>query len=92
EDVALKRRQGVASPGAIDPDRVVFLDVTWAKTNPTRTRGRSEKRSRPIEKTPRGRRGGGGDLSAARKGRTSEPKRGGVDDQCQLSVDSIQRP
>lgn len=51
----MKRRQWIASQGDIDPDCVVFLDETWAKTNMTRTRGRSEKGSRLIEKTPCGR-------------------------------------
>ena len=34
---------------------MVFLDETWAKTNMTRTRGRSAKGSRLVEKTPCGR-------------------------------------
>jgi len=34
---------------------VVFLDETWAKTNMTRSRGRSEKGSRLVEKAPCGR-------------------------------------
>lgn len=53
EDVASKRQEWIASQG--DLDRVVFLDETWAKTNLTRTRDRSEKDSRLIEKTPCGR-------------------------------------
>jgi transposase len=53
--VALKRRQWLASQPDLDPDRVVFLDETWAKTNMTRTYGRSEKGSRVVEKTPCGR-------------------------------------
>jgi transposase len=32
----------------------VFLDETWAKTNMTRTRGRSDKGTRLVEKTPYG--------------------------------------
>jgi transposase len=55
EDVALKRKAWIASQPGLDPDRVVFLDETWAKTNMTRTRGRSEKGSRLVEKTPCGR-------------------------------------
>lgn len=51
----MKRRQWIASQEDLDPDRVVFLDETWAKTNMTRTYGRSEKGSRLIEKTPCGR-------------------------------------
>lgn len=34
---------------------MIFLDETWAKTNMTRTHGRSEKGSRLVEKTPCGR-------------------------------------
>jgi transposase len=38
----------------IDPDRLVFLDETWAKTNMTRPRGRSRKGTRLIAKVPHG--------------------------------------
>lgn len=40
---------------SIDPDQVVFLDETWAKTNMTRSYGRSEKGLRLIEKVPNSR-------------------------------------
>lgn len=40
-DVAEARRQWIASQADLDPDRVVFVDETWAKTNMTRTYGRS---------------------------------------------------
>jgi transposase len=39
----------------IDPDRVVFIDETWAKTNMTRTYGRSERGERLVEPVPYGR-------------------------------------
>lgn len=39
----------------LTPDRVVFLDETWAKTNMTRRYGRSERGTRLVEKTPCGR-------------------------------------
>ena len=39
----------------IDPDRWVFLDETWAKTNMTRTYGRSPIGTRLIQKVPCGR-------------------------------------
>jgi transposase len=39
----------------IDPDRLVFLDETWAKTNMTRTYGRSQIGTRLIQKVPCGR-------------------------------------
>jgi transposase len=44
----------MASQEDLDPDRVVFLDETWAKTNMTRTHGRSDKGARLVEKTPYG--------------------------------------
>ena len=40
---------------SIDPDRVVFLDETWAKTNMTRTFGRSLQGTRLVERIPNGR-------------------------------------
>lgn len=39
----------------IDPARFVFIDETWAKTNMTRTYGRSARGTRLVEKTPCGR-------------------------------------
>ena len=41
DDVVEARRQWAADQFSIDPDRVVFIDETWAKTNMTRTYGRS---------------------------------------------------
>ena len=38
----------------LDPDRLVFIDETWAKTNMTRPRGRSYQGHRLIAKTPLG--------------------------------------
>lgn len=40
---------------AIDPNRYVFIDETWAKTNMTRRYGRSQRGRRLLEKTPCGR-------------------------------------
>ena len=40
---------------SIDPDQVVFIDETWAKTNMTRTFGRSLLGTRLIERVPNGR-------------------------------------
>jgi hypothetical protein len=37
EDVAQKRSQWKCDQVQIDPDRVVFIDETWAKTNMTQT-------------------------------------------------------
>jgi transposase len=55
DDVAQKRSQWKRDQGAIDPDRVVFIDETWAKTNMTRTYGRSVQGTRVIERVPAGR-------------------------------------
>jgi len=38
----------------LDPERLVFLDETWAKTNMTRPRGRSLEGTRLIAKVPHG--------------------------------------
>ena len=54
-DVVQQRVQWHASQPAIDPNRVVFIDETWAKTNMTRRHGRSLRGTRLLEKTPCGR-------------------------------------
>jgi transposase len=54
-DVAQKRTQWRASQEQIDPAKIVFIDETWAKTNMTRTYGRSPLGTRLVEKTPCGR-------------------------------------
>jgi len=51
-DVAEARRQWTAAQLSIDPDQVVFIDETWAKTNMTRRWGRSERGVRLRAKTP----------------------------------------
>lgn len=51
-DVAEARRQWAAAQLAIDPDRVVFIDETWAKTNMTRTYGRSPRGGRLRAQVP----------------------------------------
>lgn len=55
EDVVEARRQWAAEQLKFDPDRVVFLDETWAKTNMTRTCGRSERGTRLVQSVPYGR-------------------------------------
>lgn len=55
EDVAEARRQWSSEQLNIDPDRVVFLDETWAKTNMTRTYGRSLRGTRLIQRVPNSR-------------------------------------
>ena len=54
-DVVEKRIQWRASQELIDPGKVVFIDETWAKTNMTRTYGRSPEGTRLIQKTPQAR-------------------------------------
>ena len=55
QDVARKRAAWKLRQGEIDPQRVVFIDETWAKTNMTRTYGRSQQGTRVIERVPCGR-------------------------------------
>jgi transposase len=55
EDVVEARRQWAAEQLLIDPDRAVFIDETWAKTNLTRTYGRSPRGARLIARVPYGR-------------------------------------
>jgi transposase len=50
-DVVEKRNQWRASQEHISPNQAVFIDETWAKTNMTRTYGRSPLGTRLIEKT-----------------------------------------
>ena len=54
-DVAQRRTEWCNAQPTIDPNRFVFLDETWAKTNMTRRYGRSPLGTRLIEKTPCGR-------------------------------------
>lgn len=44
-----------SSQELIDPAKAVFIDETWAKTNMTRTYGRSALGTRLVDKTPCGR-------------------------------------
>jgi hypothetical protein len=39
----------------VDPERLVFVDETWAKTNMTRTHGRAARGQRLIGRVPHGR-------------------------------------
>lgn len=55
EDVAEARLQWSAQQLNIDPDQVVFLDETWAKTNMTRTYGRSPRGTRLVQRVPNSR-------------------------------------
>ena len=54
-DVVEKRFRWRAGQDQIDSDRLVFIDETWAKTNMTRTYGRSEIGARLLQKISHGR-------------------------------------
>jgi len=53
-DVQQRRAEWKVRQQGLDPERFVFLDETWAKTNMTRPRGRSLKGTRLIARTPHG--------------------------------------
>jgi transposase len=53
--VARRRAQWKKYQGRIDPERLVFIDETWAKTNMTRTHGRAPRGARLVAKVPHGR-------------------------------------
>lgn len=50
----MKRKWWQRRQSRIHPDQLVFLDETWAKTNMTRTRGRSYIGTRLVEHVPHG--------------------------------------
>ena len=49
-----KRAEWIAGQPTLDPDRLVFLDETWASTNMVRTYGRSPKGERLVCPVPHG--------------------------------------
>ena len=53
--MARKRSAWKQNQKEIDPDQVVFIDDTWAKTNMTRTYGQSQQGTRVIQRIPDGR-------------------------------------
>ena len=53
-DVSLKRDVWRVQQAGLDPQRLVFLDETWAKTNMTRTRGRAPCGQRLVAHAPHG--------------------------------------
>jgi transposase len=52
--IARRRGQWRKYQGRLDPKRLVFIDETWAKTNMTRTHGRSPRGQRLWAKVPHG--------------------------------------
>ena len=53
-DVAERRAQWQVWQTGLDPDRLVFLDETWVKTNMTRPRGRAPAGERLVCHVPHG--------------------------------------
>lgn len=53
-DVALRRAEWRIGQAGLDPERLVFIDETWAKTNMTRPRGRSLRGTRLTVAVPHG--------------------------------------
>jgi transposase len=54
-DIARRRNRWKTHQGQLDPQRWVFIDETWAKTNITRRHGRCSRGTRLIAKVPQGR-------------------------------------
>jgi transposase len=53
-DVAQARRAWIQALPRLDPDRLVFLDETWATTNMTRPHGRAPRGARLVAAVPHG--------------------------------------
>jgi transposase len=53
-DIAVQRAWWQVQQAGLDPERLVFIDETWAKTNMTRPRGRSLRGTRLVAKVPHG--------------------------------------
>jgi transposase len=53
-DVARKRARWKRYQDRVDPERLVFIDETWAKTNMTRTHGRAPRGQRLVGRVPHG--------------------------------------
>ena len=52
--MAERRARWRLAQAGLDPERLVFLDETWAKTNMTRLRGRALSGARLVAKVPHG--------------------------------------
>ncbi len=52
--MARRRARWKRLQGRLDPGRLVFIDETWAKTNMTRSHGRSPRGERLVAKVPHG--------------------------------------
>ena len=54
-DVARRRAQWTKYQGRVEPERLVFIDETWTKTNMTALRGWAPRGQRFVAKAPHGR-------------------------------------
>jgi hypothetical protein len=54
-DVARRRARWKAYQGRLDPERLMRIDETWAKTNMTRLRGWAPRGLKLLAKVPQGR-------------------------------------
>jgi transposase len=52
--IADRMREVIREEPQLNPDRLVFIDETWAKTNMTRPRGRAPKGERLLASVPHG--------------------------------------
>jgi hypothetical protein len=80
-DVARKRERWKRHQHRLDPRRLVFIDETWAKTNMTRTHGRSLLGEPLLAKVPQGRWRSLTFIAALRHDRITTPDRAGPADQ-----------
>jgi len=53
-DILKKRQEWFNGPISLDPDKLVFIDETWASTNMARTRGRARRGERLRASVPHG--------------------------------------
>jgi putative transposase len=53
-DIARRRAQWMSRQGQIDPERLVFIDETWTKTNMAPLRGWAPHGQRLVAKVPHG--------------------------------------
>jgi transposase len=53
-DVAEKRREFIRRQPSLDPDRLIFIDETWAATSMARRRGRAARGLRLLSPVPHG--------------------------------------
>jgi transposase len=53
-DVAKARQEWRDAQSGLNPGKLIFIDETWVKTNMIRTRGRSRRGTRLVDKTPHG--------------------------------------